>query len=328
MRLPEDFAPRTIYMGGGTPSMLSPTLMRRLAEGLTRPREEGGAGISLKKLQEWTLEANPATFKHSKAELWRQLGVTRVSLGIQSFDENSLKLLGRTHTPQQARDSVAILREIGMPKVSIDLMFSLPEQSLDHWQHNLKESLHCQPDHISTYSLSLEKGTPFYRQFRAAEVTQDAEFYESAHQVLSSAGYRHYEVSNYAIGDSRCLHNLSIWRGEDYYGIGPSACGTVNAQRIENDGDTIAYIAALTERGELPPRQLEQLSPEQKRIERIGLGLRTDEGIESSLLDPEGKALFVHLQEEKLALYHPETDRLALTPAGMLLADEVAVNVM
>ncbi len=328
MRLPEGFAPTTIYMGGGTPSMLSPTLMARLAEGLTRPREEGGAGIKLDKLKEWTLEANPATFNHSKANLWRQLGVTRVSLGIQSFDKDLLQLLGRTHTPQQARDSVRILREVGMPQVSIDLMFSLPQQTVKHWQQSLEESLLCQPNHISTYSLTLEKGTAFHRQFGAIDITQDTEYYQSAHQILTTAGYRHYEVSNYAIAESRCLHNLAVWRGEDYYGIGPSACGTTHNERIENKGDTMTYIQALVEKEELPPRYVEQLTEEQRRIEFIGLGLRTDEGIESSLLDAEGKTLFTHLEEEKLAIYNIETQRVALTPAGMLLADEVAVNVM
>lgn len=320
LRLPEGWAPRTIYFGGGTPSMLSPKHLGDLVEGLQRH-------IDTAHVEEWSFEANPATFTAAKVEHWRRLGINRVSLGAQSFEPELLHLLGREHTPAQVAESVHLLRAVGMPQVNLDLMFCLPGQTPPQWRHTLEAALELQPDHLSTYSLTLEEGTPFATAYPLPDEETEVELYTLAHDLLTTAGYRHYEVSNYARCDSaRSLHNLTYWRGESYYGLGPGAYGTVGNLRYMNTEDTAAYSAALAA-GVLPPGTREQLEPEARRTEQLGLHLRTDEGIPLSLLRASDAATLHLLVQEGLARC-VAGERLALTPRGMLLADEVAVQLM
>ncbi len=327
LRLPDTCAPKTVFMGGGTPSMLSPTLMRRLVEGLQAPRSQGGAGLCLDDVEEWTLEANPATFHLPKALLWRELGLTRISLGIQSFDSDMLRLLGRTHSVQQARDSVHILRQAGFTQVNIDLMFSLPQQSLLQWEGSLREAIALEPDHISTYNLTYEEDTSFFHQYgaKAGNEEMDVAMFHSADQMLSEAGYRHYEVSNYAREGCRSLHNLATWAGLDYIGIGPSAVGTVDGMRYANDDDTLAYTRALLA-GELPRCEVEQIDAEQRRTELIGLMLRTDEGLDLSILAAGYEMMLSALCEEGYAVIQDHS--LILTSRGRLLVDEIATQLI
>lgn len=321
LRLPQGFAPETLYFGGGTPSMLSPTHLAALVDGLRR-----AADFSC--LKEWSFEANPATFTPQKAEQWRKLGITRVSLGAQSFEPDLLRLLGREHSPGQIARSVRILRAAGIPEVNIDLMFSLPGQSLRQWEHTLHAALELQPDHLSTYNLTYEEDTAFFRQFgaRAGDEETDADMFAMADSLLTAHGYRHYEISNYAKEGRLSLHNLSYWRGEDYYGLGPGAYGTLEGVRYHNTENTKEYIAQLS-RGCLPTASTESLTPSQRRTELLGLQLRTEEGLDARLLRPQDAAFLDLLQQEGLAF--PVTGkRLRLTRKGMLLADEIAVRLM
>ena len=187
--------PRTLYLGGGTPSMLSPGHLTRLFAALHDT-------IDFSKLDEVTLEANPATFDAAKARLFRELGVTRVSLGIQSFTPHVLEILGREHSVAQASESVGILREAGIPSVNIDLMFSIPGQSKDDWQKTLEHAVSLKPDHISAYNLTYEEDTAFFESLRRGEMREnedhDAEFFHLADELLTAAGFDHYETSNYA----------------------------------------------------------------------------------------------------------------------------------
>ncbi len=323
LRLPAGFAPETIYFGGGTPSMLSPTHLERLVEGL---REV----VDFSRLREWSFEANPATFNAAKVAQWRRLGVTRVSLGVQSMEARLLTLLGREHTPEDVAESVALLRAEGMPQVNIDLMFSLPTQTPDEWRHTLDATLALAPDHVSTYNLTYEEDTAFYEQFGAGAGDEgtDVAMFEMAEQILLPAGFRHYEISNYAHGDAcRSLHNLACWRGEDYYGLGPGAAATVAGLRYRNVEDTPAYIEALVQRGELPPAVEERLTPEERRTELLGLMLRTDEGLPSRFLRPQDASFLAMLQAEGLATL-VAGGALHLTSAGRLVADEIAVGLM
>lgn len=193
LRLPQGSAPRTIYFGGGTPSMLSPTHLEILVNGLH-------GWLDFSQVQEWSFESNPATFTATKVQHWRQLGINRVSLGVQSFDAGLLKLLGREHTPADVATSIQLLRDAGIPQVNIDLMFSLPGQTLQQWEHTLQSAIALQPDHISTYNLTYEEDTDFFRHYgaTAGDEETDVSMFTLADELLTAAGFRHYEISNYA----------------------------------------------------------------------------------------------------------------------------------
>ncbi len=323
LRLPRGVAPETIYFGGGTPSMLSPSLLEALVAGLAET-------IDFSALREWSFEANPATFNAAKAAQWRRLGITRVSLGVQSMSPRLLRLLGREHSPEQVAESVCILREAGIPQVNIDLMFSLPTQTLEDWQQTLRAAIALQPDHISTYNLTYEEDTAFFEHYGADATDEetDVAMFGMAEDFLSAAGFRHYEISNYAKGeDCRSLHNLACWRGEDYCGLGPGACGTMGGLRYRNVEDTPTYTKALTEQGVLPPGLEEVLDAEARRTELLGLRLRTDEGLPADFLRPQDADFVTMLQQEGLARMG-QGGRLFLTRAGRLVADEIAVGLM
>ncbi len=323
LRLPQGFAPETIYFGGGTPSMLSPTHLAALVGGL---REV----VDVSRLREWSFEANPATFNAAKAAQWRQLGITRVSLGVQSMSARLLRLLGREHSPEQVAESVRLLREAGIPQVNVDLMFSLPTQTLEEWRQTLERALELQPDHVSTYNLTYEEDTAFFEHYGAdaTDDETDVAMFGLAEDMLCAAGFRHYEISNYARGDANMsLHNLACWRGEDYYGLGPGACGTVDGRRYRNVEDTAAYTAALVQQGSLPPCLEETLSEQERRTELLGLRLRTDEGLPADFLRPQDADFISLLQREGLATLG-QGGRLFLTRAGRLVADEIAVGLL
>jgi oxygen-independent coproporphyrinogen-3 oxidase len=314
--------PRTVYLGGGTPSMLSPRHLEQLFSAL-HERIDFGA------LDEVTLEANPATFDVGKARLFRELGVTRVSLGIQSFAPHVLATLGREHTAEQASASVAILREAGVPEVNIDLMFSIPGQSEADWEGTLRQAVSLEPDHISAYNLTYEEDTAFFESLRRGEMTPsedtDARFFHLADDFLSAAGFDHYETSNYAKPGRRSSHNQGYWCGEDYLGLGPSAVSTLGEVRSKNVADTAAYVAQVESLGHALAES-ETLDAEARRLERIALGLRTCEGIPLSLLDPAGLERAGVLADERLAEIHG--DRLVLVHRGRALVDPIAAELV
>lgn len=321
LRLPQGFAPRTIYCGGGTPSMLSPTHLGALVSGLRQV-------VDFSQLQEWSFEANPATLTPAKVRQWRELGITRVSLGVQSMEPELLHLLGRTHSPEQVAADVALLRAEGAFQINLDLMFSLPGQTEAQWEHTLETALALEPDHLSTYNLSYEEDTAFFERYGAAagDEEQDVRMFRTADRLLTAAGFRHYEISNYARPGCRSRHNLACWRGEDYAALGPGAVGTVAGTRYRNAEDTAAYIAALKS-GDLPPHEVEHLTPATRRTELLGLMLRTDEGLPPELLRPQN-ARFVSLLTEQGLATQAADGRLFLTPDGRLVADEIAVGLM
>ena len=321
MRLPQGSAPSTIYFGGGTPSMLSPTHLDILVSGLRD-------WLDLSQVQEWSFESNPATFTAAKVQHWREVGINRVSLGVQSFDPGLLKLLGREHSPADVAESIRLLREAGIPQVNIDLMFSLPGQTLQQWEHTLQGAINLQPDHISTYNLSYEEDTDFFRHYgaEAGDEEADVAMFSLANDMLTAAGYRHYEISNYARPGCESLHNLACWHGEDYCGLGPGAVGTMMGIRYCNAGDTAAYTAAL-QNGKLPPGTVETLDPATRRTEMLGLLIRTDEGIPAPMLRIQDSDFIAMLQNEKLATVSAD-GRLILTRAGRLVADEIAVGLI
>ncbi len=314
--------PRTLYLGGGTPSMLSPSHLTRLFTALHTT-------LDFSQLEEVTLEANPATFDLAKAKLFRDLGVTRVSLGIQSFTPHVLEILGREHSVVQACEAVNLLRQAGIPSVNIDLMFSIPGQSLHDWQATLEHTLALQPDHISAYNLTYEEDTAFFESLRRGEMREnedhDAEHFHLADTLLTAAGFDHYETSNYARPGHHSLHNQGYWHGEDYLGLGPSAVSTLDGVRWKNLPDTARYTTQVQSLGHAL-HESETLDAEARRLERIALGLRTKHGISLELLSPESCTRAHHLATEGLARI--EGGRLILIHHGRALVDPIAAELV
>ena len=316
--------PRTIYLGGGTPSMLSPTHLRRLFDAL---HDVCG---SFKGIEEVTFEANPATFDVAKARVFRELGVTRVSLGIQSFADHVLATLGREHSPDEAAASVGVLREAGIPSVNIDLMFSIPGQSDADWEATLTRAVALKPDHISAYNLTYEEDTAFFDSLRRGEMREnedvDARQFHLAREILGAAGFDHYETSNHARPGHRSGHNLGYWSGEDYLGLGPGAVSTLHGVRSHNIADTAKYISMVGTLGHAISES-EALTPEALRIERIALGLRTSEGIGMAMLDDDARARAEAIAAEGLAEITAQ-GRLLLRGKGRALVDPISAELI
>jgi oxygen-independent coproporphyrinogen-3 oxidase len=307
----------TIFFGGGTPTALTTAQLQFLLGGM---RER----LDLSRLIEWTLEANPGSVSARKAALLKQMGVSRISLGVQSWDNDLLQLLGREHNAAQAEASFQILRDAGFSNVSIDLMFGLPGQTLAQWEADLDKTIRLRPDHISTYCLTYEEDTEFFLRHTRGEFREDpesdAQFLETTMRKLEDAGYEHYEISNYARPGFASAHNRGYWAGDDYLGIGPSAFSTVGMRRWQNVCDYRAY-ADRTLSGGSAVESTETLTPEMKRTERIALALRTRDGISSQELAswPNESREFLDL-----GLLREANGHFFLTPRGKLLADSVA----
>jgi len=308
--------PSTIYFGGGTPTALNIAQLELLLRGFHERLE-------LSQLVEWTIEANPGSVSARKAALLKKLGVNRISLGVQSWDDELLKLLGREHNAQQAEESFRILRDAGFTNVNIDLMFGLPGQTVDQWRATLEKTIALEPDHVSTYCLTYEEDTEFFLRHARGEFRQDsdadAEFFEITMAMLEEAGYEHYEISNYARPGFESVHNRAYWLGKDYLGVGPSAVSTVGMQRWQNVCDYRAYIDRVLS-GESTRATSENLTREMKRTERIALGLRTRDGISASELKD-----FAQETDELigLQLLRESNGNFVLTRRGKSLADSI-----
>ena len=309
--------PATIYFGGGTPSSLSLSELRHLLEGLR-------ARLDLDALDEWTVEVNPATVSAEKARLLRELGVNRISMGVQSWDDAILKTLGRIHTGAEARRTFDILRGAGFENINLDLMFSVPGQSRDQWRDTLEETIALGPEHVSSYCLTFEEDTDFFNRLKVGALRQDleldADLFEMTMDVLGGAGYAQYEISNYAQPGRESRHNFAYWRGDDYFGIGPGAFSTLGGKRRQNLADTAAYTNRMLG-GESTVSFEEDVSEQTRLGERIAFSLRTNIGVEAGLLQPwsDEVAGFV-----EAGLLESDGSRVRLTHRGKMLADSVA----
>jgi putative oxygen-independent coproporphyrinogen III oxidase len=309
--------PFTIYFGGGTPTALNIGQLEMLLRGF---RER----LDLSRLIELSIEANPGSVSARKAAVLKKFGVNRISLGVQSWDDNLLELLGREHNAHQAEESFRILRDAGFTNINVDLMFGLPGQTVDQWRRTLDKTVALQPEHISTYCLTYEEDTEFFLRQARGEFRQepdaDAEFFEMTMAILEDAGYGHYEISNYARPGFESVHNRAYWLGKDYLGIGPSAVSTIGMKRWQNVLDYRAYIDRVLS-GESPHESSEDLTHEMKRTERIALVLRTREGIPASELRSFRSETNELIALELLRECH---GNFVLTRRGKTLADSVA----
>jgi oxygen-independent coproporphyrinogen-3 oxidase len=311
--------PGTIYFGGGTPTALTTAQLEFL---LGRFRD----ALNLSELIEWTIEANPGSVSATKASLLRRLGINRISLGVQSWNDDLLKLLGREHNAKQAEQSFQIFHSAGFSNINVDLMFGLPGQTVRQWKQTLERTIALKPEHISTYCLTYEEDTEFFVRHARGEFRQDSdadgEFFEMTMSILEDAGYAHYEISNYSRPGFRSAHNRAYWSGADYLGIGPSAFSTIGMTRWQNVADFRQYSDAVLSRRS-PIGSSERLTEDMKRTEKIALSLRTDTGAAAHLFDafPNQTREFV-----KLGLLRKTRNRFVLTRAGKSLADSVAAE--
>lgn len=320
----------TIYFGGGTPTVLGPERLRRILETI--------AGRHSLLTAEITCEANPDTVDVTSL---RAAGFNRLSIGVQSLDEDVLAVLGRTHDATSAKRAVESAREAGFDNVSVDLIFGSPGESLDSWRGTLRQAVALGPDHISAYCLTLEEGTPLARRVAAGELAgpdEDlaADMMETAHALLTQAGYEHYEISNFARPGKRCAHNVDCWNYRDYLGFGAAAHSKLDGTRFANVDDVDDYVAALRKSGATPSGTADPVSRRvwtreqtslDKACEATILGLRTTEGIPrahlNTLWDNAGIDIGPRLRKFESDGLLEAGERTRLTDRGIALANEV-----
>ena len=308
----------TIYFGGGTPSRLDPSVLLRVITTIAATRSVApGAEI--------TLEANPDDVTPERVEAWLGAGVNRVSLGVQSFDPGVLAWMHRTHAAEQIAPALRNLRKGGLGNISLDLIYALPGFLRRDWERDLGEALALEPEHLSLYGLTVERGTPLgkWTSRGAVEPLPDgraADQYLRAHAALGSAGYEHYEVSNAARPGWRAVHNAGYWRRAPFLGFGPSAHSGVGPHRWWNIREWEAYRRA-GEQGQDLVGGCETLSEEQQLLERRYLGLRTDSGVVLELVPEPLRAQWL---AEGWAIL--KAGRVRLTPEGWLRLDALVAT--
>ncbi len=308
---------KTVYLGGGTPTLLGEALLVKM---LTPLLEKSAAGAEV------TVEANPGTVTPRLAASLAAARVNRVSLGVQSFNARLRANLGRAGSAAPVAGAIAALREAGIKNLGLDLIFGIPGQSFSDLEEDLHRALALKPKHLSCYELSVRDGSAFQRRWQKELKQQSAHaplYYETVVDVLEGAGYQWYETSNFALPGWECRHNLAYWLGADYLGLGAGAWSTVGLKRWRNREDLGAYIDG----GHGEQRFRETLSPAQKAAERVILGLRLQEGIPFAGCGGAIDDLQLNLLQRNGFL---ETDdgKIYLTRAGQFVANEVLARLL
>ncbi len=282
----DDLQPRTIFFGGGTPSLLN----LRQWETILRTMQK----FNLLGAEEFTVECNPATVSADKAKLFRDFGINRISMGVQSLDEKLLDRLGRIHSREMVFKSFDTLRAAGFENINLDLMFAIPSQTMEIWRATLNEAMAMQSEHLSSYEVIYEDDTPLYEQLKAGEFSVDedlaCEMYEELISRATNGGFHQYEIANFArnktlnsqrltlnIPSHACKHNVNYWRGGSFYGLGPSATGYVRGVRTKNWSNTQLYCDQL-EKGKRAIESSEELPPLRRAGEIAAFGLRMNAG--------------------------------------------------
>ena len=314
-----DLPVATVFVGGGTPTLLAPGDLRRILEAI-----DGEFGLAPD--AEVTTEANPESVDERYLTELREAGFTRVSYGMQSAREHVLAVLDRGHTPGRIPQVVEWTRKAGFEHVNLDLIYGTPGETDDDWKSSLEAALAVEPDHVSAYALIVEEGTRLAAQVRRGELTPPdddamADRYLIADEVLNAHGLTWYEISNWAAGPSAvCRHNMLYWTGADWWGVGPGAHSHVGGTRWWNVKHPAAYAARLAE-GATPAHAREVLDDEDRRVERIMLELRLAQGCPTALMDDKDVRRAIEDGLIEPAPY--EEGRAVLTTRGRLLADAV-----
>lgn len=261
----------SIFIGGGTPSILEPQQMKRIMEGIHEK-------FKLREDAEITIEANPGTITREKLEAYRTCGINRISFGLQSIHEDELKLLGRIHTFKEFEESYHMARQTGFQNINIDLIMAVPNQTMDRWKETLQTITSLKPEHISAYSLIIEEGTPFYEMDYEFSEDLEREMYEETKNYLKKQDYQQYEISNFARPGYSCRHNLGYWDREEYLGLGLGAASLIDEQRWNNTRDILAYLSYANEPEKIRINQ-EVLMEREQMEEFMFLGLRKTAGV-------------------------------------------------
>ena len=331
-----DLKPKTVFFGGGTPSILNLRQWEQILRAMDR--------LNLQGATEWTVECNPATVSLDKARLLRSFGVNRISMGVQSLDEALLDRLGRIHNREMVFKSFDILRKAGFDNLNLDLMFAIPGQTMDVWGSTLAEALAMGSEHLSSYEVIYEEDTPLFAQLQAGEIDVDEDLacamYEELVSRATGAGFHQYEIANFARGDARttingdfpsfaCRHNINYWRGGSFYGLGPSATSYVRGVRTKNWSNTQLYCDQL-EKGQRAIESREELAPLARAGETAAFGLRMISGWPfEQFRKTTGHDLKKNWRQEMEQLIEKgwariDPDRFRLTPEGLRFADSAA----
>jgi putative oxygen-independent coproporphyrinogen III oxidase len=321
----------TVYVGGGTPSLLAPSTLSRVLASLR-------SSFSCE-WKEVTLEADPETITSEKAAAWRAAGFNRISLGSQSFNDNELKAAGRMHRRADIHAAVKFLRASGFDNISCDLIAGLPHQTSASWQNSVNELLALRPEHISIYMMEIDEGSRLGREvlaggsrYSADAMPSDdamAEFYELACAQLASAGYLHYEISNWALPGRESQHNLKYWRREPYLGLGAGAHSFDGSHRWANAHDANAYITAMNQ-GRIPMEQVEHIGSGEALNEELFLGLRLLEGIDFAGIERRYNVSLAERLESlrQAGLVELDGTRARLAPSRLAVSNEVFVELL
>ncbi|PAW88999.1 MAG: coproporphyrinogen III oxidase [Pedosphaera sp. Tous-C6FEB] len=349
--------PKTVFFGGGTPSLLNLKQWEQILKAFER--------LGLLGAEEWTVECNPATVSADKAKLLRDYGVNRISMGVQSLDERLLERLGRIHSREQVFKSFDTLRAAGFANINVDLMFAIPTQTMEHWQTTLRDAIALGSEHLSCYEVIYEDDTPLFEQLKAGEFSVDEELTEAMYEELVATvetnGFRQYEVANFARDERKrsggvmecgsaetpaphhsitpslhhsvpslaCRHNVNYWRGGQFHALGPSAAGYVRGVRTKNWSNTQLYCEQL-EKGVRAIEQREELPPLARAGEIAAFGLRMNVGWGfEEFRSATGFDLHEHWSADMDTLVAEgfavrTAERFHLTPRGLRFADHAA----
>jgi oxygen-independent coproporphyrinogen-3 oxidase len=317
----------SIFIGGGTPSLMSSNQLESLIKELDTK-------FDLKNVKEFTIEANPGEAPEERLKSFKSLGVNRVSMGVQSLNKSLLKFLTRIHGKNEVLKTFEILRKVGFDNINCDLIFNIPNQTLKIWKNDLEEVLQLGPEHLSCYSLTVEKGTELYKHVKRGEIKMpsndnSSELYGYTQSLMNDYSYEQYEISNWSKPKLECRHNLHYWEIEPCLAFGPSAHGFDGKSRFSNISNLDMYINKI-KLDKSPQVQIQELSNKNYSNELIGFGLRIKNGINLNKISDELRPNFENIlknNKDKWGRFLiKEDNHLRLTNEGYAFADAVAVD--
>lgn len=316
---------RSLFIGGGTPSYLSEGDLEKLLKCLDK--------LNFKENAEKTIECNPGTISDDKLKIIKKYNINRISIGLQSVDNNILKSIGRIHTFEQFKENYQKIRKYGFNNVNIDVMFGLPNQSVKNYINGLKEIINLKPDHISAYSLIIEEGTPFFKDYENEKLNlpnedQEREMYHKGKELLELNGYNQYEISNFAKDNKRCFHNIQYWKCNEYLGVGAYSSSFIDSKRIKNVQDIKEYIHLID--NNKSTEIIENINNLNDNMEEfMFMGLRMIEGIEKLEFERRFKKNIYSIYNSQInnnikkGLLLDKDERIKLTPLGIEFSNEV-----